>query len=50
MSDVVLEFFDVSLSITQTDVGMNLLGYPLLGKLATRINVFHLGIIFLTVQ
>lgn len=43
-------FFAVSLSIACSDLGVNLPECPLLGKLATVLNVFRLGIIVLTVE
>lgn len=34
--------FSVSLSLAQSDLGINLLGYLLLGRLAAVLNAFHL--------
>lgn len=34
--------FAVSVSIAQSELGMNLLGHPLLGRLASILNVLHL--------
>jgi len=47
---VVLGLPAISLSITQSDLGVNLLGRPLMRRLVSVLNVFHLWIIFLTVN
>ncbi len=44
----VLGLSTISLSITRSDLGVNLLGCPLLGELVSVLNVFHLRLIYLT--
>ena len=48
--DVALGFLAVSHCIAWSDYGGNLLGRLLLGRLTTVMSVFHLWIIFLTVE
>ena len=49
--DVALSFFvNFFLSITTSDLGMNLLGRPLLGRLTAVLNIFHLWITLLSVE
>ncbi len=38
----VLGLYAISLSVTQSDLGVNFLGRPLLGRLVSALNVFHL--------
>ena len=49
-TNLALGFFAVSLIIAQSDLGVNLLGRSLLGRLTAVWSIFHLWIIFLSVQ
>ncbi len=46
----VLGLSAISPSVTRSDLGVNLLGCPLLGILMSVLNIFYLCIIFLTVE